>query len=316
MPVPPSVRREAGDNYTVAKFFQEVLPAPETPHTTRFEAQGLAPSTQGAHRQNIRWLCRNLTEVFRVAPHMQLDTAILMSIEHAEQERHWVATSTMTRLASIQGALRLLPLYRLNVPSIEMKGCIRWLQGLRGVAIRAVAHRPHQPRPATAVEAQQAWQQASLPVAVVIELAWLAAGRISDILQLKVGDVILQPTAMVIAMRAGKTARKAGFSISTSLPSAQLTSWIQQHRQPGWLFGGVSGEMVREALRAVNPALEQRSLRRGRLQQLAQAGMSDAQLLQLSRHATIQMLRRYLDMGVVSADNKRNAALITAAESH
>lgn len=79
----------------------------------------------------------------------------------------------------------------------------------------------------------------------------------------------------------------------------------------------MTGEQVRDRLRAVNPQLEQRSLRRGRIQALAvgRNRMSDEELLKLSRHTTVEMLRRYLNMGLLSANNEVDARRITLAEN-
>jgi hypothetical protein len=58
-------------------------------------------------------------------------------------------------------------------------------------------------------------------------------------------------------------------------------------------------ESVKDALRAEtgNPALENRSIRRGALQAMALAGASEKELMLFSRHATPAMLRRYLGFG-------------------
>eukprot|EP00758_Cryptobia_borreli_P010272 Tbor_TRINITY_DN5556_c0_g1::TRINITY_DN5556_c0_g1_i7::g.13855::m.13855 len=64
---------------------------------------------------------------------------------------------------------------------------------------------------------------------------------------------------------------------------------------------GGKGQKLKEVLRAIDPYLEQRRLRRGRLLFLAAKGWTDVQLLVLSRHATLGMLRRYLDMGTASS---------------
>ena len=51
------------------------------------------------------------------------------------------------------------------------------------------------------------------------------------------------------------------------------------------------------ALRRVDPSLENGSVRCGALQPLAHAGVDEETLLLFSGHATLAMLRRYLNWG-------------------
>ena len=311
--VPASVRQEVADRIPLATFLS-YLRADTPKPVSSLVAAGLAQCTQDAHQQNLRWVQKHAAPILQATPTITLDMALLILIERMESERNWAPTSTLTRLTSLQGALRILPLYRQDAPSILLKGCPRWLMALKGAQIKAVAHRPNQPRPITQAEAQQAWTNEKGALAAAIEMAWCSAGRVGDVLQLKAGDVVLQPSNMAVALRAGKTARKGGYGISVPLPSPSLQRFIHGQPTGQWLFPGVTGEQIRSALRRVNPQLEQRSLRRGRLQFLAAKQLPDAELLQLSRHGTVQMLRRYLDMGLKSADNARNAGRISEAE--
>ncbi len=66
---------------------------------------------------------------------------------------------------------------------------------------------------------------------------------------------------------------------------------------------------VNVALRNANdePKLENRSLRRGSLQQLARAGMSKKALLACSGHSTEKSLKRYLNFGRVPAADQVEA---------
>ena len=311
--VPFSVRQEMGDQISLASF-DRFLQASTPPTISSLMLDGLARCTQEAHQQNLRWLRNHYTNLLNSTPNITLDMALPLLIESMERERNWAPTSTLTRLTSIQGALKILPLYREGAPSILLKACPRWLMALKGAQTRALMHPPQQPCPISPSEARQAWVSTTGPLAAAIEMAWCTAGRVGDVLQLKSGNVALQPHNMAVALRAGKTARKGGYGISVPLPSASLQQYIRRQPNGQWLFPGVTGEQVRLALRKINPALEQRSLRRGRLQFLASKQLPDAELLQLSRHGTVQMLRRYLDMGLKSADNARNAGRILEAE--
>ena len=109
--------------------------------------------------------------------------------------------------------------------------------------------------------------------------------------------------------------RRKAYTVGVPHPSASTKAYLAQQQQGSWAFPGVMGEDIMKALRRVDSRLEQRSLRRGRLQHLSRLGMTDLQLLELSRHATVAMLRRYLDMGQVSATTRRTAALAAATEA-
>jgi hypothetical protein len=80
---------------------------------------------------------------------------------------------------------------------------------------------------------------------------------------------------------------------------ALVRQWLEQRATSVWVFPtpDALGPQVRQALRAVDPALEQRSLRRGALLTMAAAGVSEAVLLEFSGHTTGRMLRRYLGFG-------------------
>jgi hypothetical protein len=78
------------------------------------------------------------------------------------------------------------------------------------------------------------------------------------------------------------------------------------------------GKNVTAALRLGHMELEQRSLRRGALQTMADKGVSEEVMLQFSGHTTVAMLRRYLDWGRKGMDRAkgtRSAATFLAGGS-
>jgi hypothetical protein len=70
-----------------------------------------------------------------------------------------------------------------------------------------------------------------------------------------------------------------------------------------------------KCLKEVEPTLENRSLRRGALQALAQAGVPATTLLNYSGHSAILMLKCYLGFGVLLAD-EAGAHQTAAAQIH
>lgn len=310
-----------GDRTSV-KQLREVLQLPEVLEYQGLMDRALVDSTKANHRRELRWLLANLEE--RVDPEGKpdaVDAAILRSVTKTAVERAWAATTTLTKLANIQGALKALFMYRSRQVSVQLKGCARWLMALKGMNAFVQAHKPKQPLAVTEKEIKDAMAQEPSPaVRAALEVAWLAAARGGDVRQLRADDLkFLQPTkanpepVMTVTFRFGKTARRNQYTVGVPMPSTETVAFIKQRQEERtWAFPGVTGEHIKNALRRVNKKLEQRSLRRGRLQHLARQGMSDAELLELSRHATLAMLRRYLDMGTVSSTTRKTAALAAA----
>ena len=122
---------------------------------------------------------------------------------------------------------------------------------------------------------------------------------------------------MNVRFRRGKTASKSGqYTIAQPLPSQATIDWVETANRENqlWLFPGVETSELTAHLRSMNPQLECRSLRRGRLQYLSQIGYGDEELLHVSRHAGLPMLRRYLTFGSDSGENRRQAMRITELE--
>ncbi len=138
------------------------------------------------------------------------------------------------------------------------------------------------------------------------------------VLQLDASDVVLRPDlSLSVRFRRGKGARVRGpYTVHTaplSAPNAaRLRRWIDQRRSR--LFGReTTGPQVRDALRRVHPALEQRSLRRGALQTLALSpGITDEVLMLYSGHTQVATLRRYLSWGVAAAHTRATMTQHTA----
>ena len=149
----------------------------------------------------------------------------------------------------------------------------------------------------------------------LLEVAWYTAARGGDIRQMWASDIEWkslkkgEPMKMMVTFRRGKTAKKESYVVGAPLPSQETQDYINQRKvDKSWAFPGVTGEQIKNALRAVDEKLEQRSIRRGYLQHLSGLGWTDLQLLEVSHHASVQMLRRYLGMGVMSSTTHQTAA--------
>ncbi len=183
-------------------------------------------------------------------------------------------------MASLQGALRLLPAYRNRSKGVKLPESMVWSLAMRAANGRAKAEIPNQAQACTYEQVRRAVQQtASLPVRVAMILTWSVCGRVGDILKLHRTDIIIpargpattgaQPIA--VTFRRGKTCHTRGpYTVHTTICEEHLRlvqKWLGERR--AWVFPReVKTGCVTTALRAVDPSLECRSMRRGSLQTL------------------------------------------------
>jgi hypothetical protein len=315
-PLPGKLRRVSGEDMSANELLR-ICRQPEVA-THAMHRFHLAPSTVRAHKRVLRWLCSHLPP-----SNDSVDLAIPAAVAaKASDGQGWAPTSWLTHLNCIHGALAALFLYRREQVHVMMAGCPNWKAAIKNVQHLKPLHKPRQPKAATEEQVFEAMRLEPRPeVRAALEVGWNVAGRGGDIRQLLISDLNVSkgsgatPPTMTITFRRGKTAKRDQYAVGVPLPSVDTMKFLEAQRETGsWAFPGLSGKDLMLALRRVDPLLEQRSLRRGRLQHLAAKGWSDADLLEVSRHATIQMLRRYLDMGVVSATT-RETAVRAARES-
>jgi hypothetical protein len=293
-----------GDNTTYEELktsFKE-LKDQEWPMEMEFS---LAKTTRKKHRQMLRHILEEIPQRLHRLPITQ---AVMKWLAIQQQQRGWRNSTTLTKAATAQGALRLAPLYFQNAPTIIIKGSLYWNLAMRHLQTAVTAELPNQPKAASQSQVDPIVKQTT-PVSRVIEIAWLAAGRVGDVLQLETVDLAMtnEHKAMNIRFRRGKTASKNQYVITVPSPSGAMIAYLEEAQQTGrrFLFPSITTTEVTAALRTQDPLLESRSLRRGRLQQLSKAGAEDAELLLLSRHSSTAMLRRYLSFGEDSGENQR-----------
>jgi integrase len=264
-------------------------------------AAGVVPATRDGHRRLLRLLA-TMPTVYQA---MTLSTAIVMFLEEERAKRHWRYSTRLKYQASCQGALAALPLYRKGALPIRLQDCPTWIAAMRRAAAQCRTEVPTQAKTATTAKVTAAIALCkSLPVRVAMILAWALAGRVGDVLRLRREDVVLADDGQLTATyRQHKTLLSRGpYAVKTRVTPVHMAlvrQWLEQRATSVWVFPtpDALGPQVRQALRAVDPALEQRSLRRGALLTMAAAGVSEAVLLEFSGHTTGRMLRRYLGFG-------------------
>jgi len=262
--------------------------------------QGLVHTTQLEHKRMLLNLCQ-IPDQLLSAP---ATTAIIEHLTLQSNHKKWRASTLLKYLATAQGCLHLLPLYR-HAPQILLNRCPVWQQAMRGAQIRARQELPRQPKPATWEQVEQVIRthaDATPALATAILITWLTAARTGCVLQLDVQDVTLTADAsLAVRFRRGKGARIRGpYTVHTKVPpqwTALLSTFLQQSTAQR-LFTTVTGPSIKTAMRTAHPSLEQRSLRRGALQTLSCAPhITDNLLMEFSGHTCVKTLRRYLSWG-------------------
>ena len=290
------------------------LPVPRLP---KIVDQGLAKATRSAHRRLLNFVASNMP-----ASDGLLSATVLATLQQCKTQRKWKHSTMMRYLAGIQGALAILPLYRATTAPVLLNEDPVWRQALKAATLHAKEESPCQPEPATLNDVKTAIRsEQHLGVKIAIILAWVTCARVGCVLQLRVADLSLSEgdTNLAVTFRRGKGVRFRGpYTVHTKLPqawSALLLRWLRQRKTT--LFpANVTGPQVKIALRRALATLEQRSLRRGSLQHLAEmTDIKEEQLLLFSGHSSITTLRRYLNWGSKGRDRKemmhRAAAALT-----
>ena len=236
--------------------------------------------------------------------------------------KSWLPTTMVVKMATAHGALRLLPLYAEGELPVLMRESPLWMSAMKAAAKMAKQHPPVQPTAATWKEVEAAIsKETDTAVRMALLLTWLTCGRGGDVLLLKPGNVELtdretkggKVRMMSVGFWKGKTVKTRGsYTVFTQPPPPTLLEEWKAYQKSAegsnYLFKGVRGSQIKDALRRANPKLEQRSLRRGAIQALAATGLKDEELLHYSGHTNVTMLRRYLNFGKVSGEGTRLAS--------
>ena len=259
--------------------------------------KGLAESTKECHR-NILKECAFLPRDLLEAP---LGRALLEWLCREHKKRNWLYSTLSTKIASLAGALRLLPLYTDNHPAIHMSLSTIWAQAAKASSQAEKLVAPRRATPAswsdiTAILNREKHSRAS----IAILLAWLTCGRVADVLRLKPNDIIIGSERLTVTFRDTKT--RSTYTVATALPPAPhldiFTDMLESATYARPVFHDNLKAKIPRALKAQRAALTQHSLRRGAIQTLANSGVSAKHLLNFSGHKTMSSLMTYLDDGI------------------
>lgn len=278
----------------------------------------LAPSTRKAHRNMMNRLEAGIapSESLQQAS-MALSVIALMTQQM--QARGWKPSTLLKYLATCQAVCAALPLYRTGTAPVHLQNDPEWIAAMKSVAISTRESKPLQARPITLDDVHKVVNNCkSLPIRVLVIIAWMTCARTGCVRQLLKHNIIFNEVeqTLTVTFTRGKVVRRKG---PITLPSTArvptrwwslLQRWAATRRTT-FFPNAITNVQVKAALREIHPEYENRSLRRGALQHLARTGTPEETILAFSTHASIQMLRRYLQWGQLlkhTGDVMREAA--------
>ena len=187
-----------------------------------------------------------------------------------------------------------------------MTDATEWSLAMRTFQYRSKETLPNQPKAATWEQVRKAIKETKNDAeAMALLIMWLTAARGGCIRQLSTANIQSSKTALSITFHQGKGARARGpYTVHTQpIPSEFKARWDKylESRKTKLFPLHLTGSSLKNALRKVDAALEQRSIRRGALQTMALNGTSEETLMRFSGHTQVATLRRYLNWNAVNS---------------
>ena len=217
---------------------------------------GLAKSTRLEHQRKLRDL-----EYLKPSEGEFLVTCLLRYFEEEQKWREWEGSTLCANMASTQGALASLPLYRKGMEPILLKVSPEWRLGLKGagsLARRRVGTSKYTPKIATLKDIRKAMKMEPNPITrAAIELGWVTASRGGCLTKLRTGNVQLDDKVSSVRFAEGKTASHRPYTIHTTPVSWETQDYVEKRTkeigQGSWLFPGLRGEHIKRRLRRADP---------------------------------------------------------------
>ncbi len=269
---------------------------------TRLAEDKLRPGTRAAHRRALAMMA----DIPLVLHGVRAAKVLIMMMTRRRVLRSWRWTSMAKNMATLQGAMKALPLYRNTTRSIALMDDAEWAAAMAAVQAKARSETARVPKAVTAAQIERAAMIAGTPepMRILLLLAWCLAARIGDLTKLKLHDIVWHGQDLVVTWRSGKTISARGpFTVAVQPPPAwrqQMERYFdrRQAERAQWLFPKelTTAEVLRQ-LRRVDTMLECRSIRRGAIQTMATAGIPEPIIMMISGHTQPQTLKRYLNWG-------------------
>jgi len=303
--------------------------------TTVMHEEALVAQTRAQHRLRIRDVLEYLQE-HPTACCFPLGAVTAQALCELGHQRRWQWQTLHRAMCSAVGAFNSLPLYSNSEQTVALAACPYFRACLAFVKQRA---QESQPRDQTAVSQSQiemaveaaphAWQQ------VALILMWLTSCRVGCVLQLRLQDIRFQPSEgsassnsiqLLTHFAHGKGVKMRGpYTVHSTLAQGPwldlLVNYLhlrrsQQRARPAdLLFPATTSTTftqrtthLRIAVRAADPSLNLRAMRRGSLQAVSLIpGTTVDQLMLRAGHTSPATTRRYLGFGLKDMEAARNS---------
>jgi hypothetical protein len=305
--ISPQQYHEAPIN--AGEFLDYELYQPEEARTKATEIvwSAVCEAVRHGHIAELRELQEHARQQGDAARNAPLDALLVHYYQHKRHAKQWRYSTLSRHLGTCVGALTNLSLYAKNGRGLNPIGWARFRATMQTAKRLATAEGIREPKlasPETIVRAVDA--AADEATKALIVACFFTAQRPCDVLNTKRAQWRFEEDGRILVqLTQGKTVASQGtHHIHTVLKDNRLNAILRKHVEAAtksyvWPIAtpyqrAQAMERLRSALRAADPELEARSLRRSTLCAMAAAGANEQELLAWSRHKSVEMLRRYL----------------------
>jgi len=297
--------------------------AGKPPHVHELVWRKLAACTRAQH---LRWLhcIRGMHADLLRRP---LPAAIVEYVLRMANARRWCWATVSSALSACASALAQLPVYTSEQHSIDVRSDPYFAQALHHAQrmARTTAGKASLSTGMTLEQLESLTGSRGIKAPnprLLLLLGWHLGARIGDLRQVRPCDIVVRhrearadgAVPVAVTFRFGKGAAFWGpYSVHAVLPrrvAAELTAAINARPADEALFSLHDQATLSHAIAAVAQGtgrLNLRSVRRGAIQDAAQRGLSDADVMRLSGHRRLDTLYRYLGWGIGSHTAKHAA---------
>jgi integrase len=282
----------------------------------------LVRQTRTQHRSNLAAVQEYVQE-HPTAASFPLGAVVAQAMTERGHQRKWQWQTLHRSMCSTVGAFSNLPLYSNCDLTVSLSACPWFRACLSYVQQRA---QESQPRNQTAVTQEQievaVEESPHLWIRTALVLMWLTSARVGCVLQLRMQDVSFAPgpatnsTLLRVHFAHGKGVKMRGpYTVFATLAEGPwrdlLTTFVALRRAEGARQSDLllpatpltpaarRTSTLLAAVRAADPALNLRAMRRGSLQTvMQQEGVSVEQLMLRAGHTNPKTTRRYLSFGM------------------
>ena len=290
--------------------------------------KGVSAQGRAEHLSLLR-LVANAPRKFHGLP---LPRMILEVLEKERFRNQWEWSTMEHKGGQMAGALNRLPQYTEGgLSPIYLSESREWTDAQNTFRTLARQNAPTSLPAVTVEDVSRAIETATEMVAIALIITWACLARLGDVTQLKAANVQLRAredkfmTDLSVFFEKGKIIGKVDpYWVHTAIPTdlaEALQRYLDRMQYTTFLFPMPSKrareafmKQVRTHLRTINSRYDTRGLRRGAAQNLANQGVPLTRIMELTKHADVGMLKRYLGYGKSLSEEARKSTDIAASK--